>query len=57
MYLLPMSEAWKVPERLVEVSCDITPNLAAYQTAVETWTDSSSMRAALVAARHANTSF
>ena len=41
-----MFEAWKVPKRPVEVSCDVTQHLVAYQTAVETRTkfNSSGMR-------------
>ena len=41
VYQSPKSEAWKVPRRLAEVLCDVTPNLAAYQTAIETRTHSS----------------
>ena len=44
VYHSPMFEAEKVPKRPVEVSCDVTQHLAAYQTAVETGTNSSGMR-------------
>ena len=37
------SEAWKVPDRPVEVSGDVTLHLVAYQTAIETRTNSSGM--------------
>ena len=57
MYHSPMSEAWKAPIRPVEVPCDVTPNLAAYQTAAETRTHSFGMHTELTAARHAYTSF
>ena len=40
----PMLEAWKAPERLVEVLCDITQHLVAYRTAIGTRTNSSGMR-------------
>ena len=40
----PMFEAWKVPKRPVEVSCDVTQHLVAYRTAVGTRTNSSGMR-------------
>ena len=40
-----MFKAWKVPKRLVEVSCDVTQHLVAYRTAVETQTNSSGKRA------------
>ena len=43
VYHSPMFEAWKVPERPVEVSCDVTQHLAAYRTAVGTRTNSSGM--------------
>ena len=36
VYHMPVFEAWKVPKRPVEVSCDVTSYLVAYQTAVET---------------------
>ena len=53
-----MSEAWKVPKRLVEVSCDIMPNLAVYRTVyVENRTRSSSVPTALTVAWFAYTSF
>ena len=39
-----MLEAWKVPKRLVEVSCDVMQHLVAYRTAVGTRTNSSGMR-------------
>ena len=52
-----MLNAWKVPKRPVEMSCDVMPNLAAYQTDVETQTHSSGMRAALTVAWYAYTSF
>ena len=41
VYHSPMFEAWKVPKRPVEVSCDVTQHLVAYRTAVETRTNSS----------------
>ena len=44
VYHSPMFEAWKVPKRLVEVSCDVTQHLVAYRTAVGTRTNSSGMR-------------
>ena len=44
VYHSPMFEAWKVPKRLVEVSCDITQHLLAYLTAVGNRTNSSGMR-------------
>ena len=44
VYHSPMFEAWKVPKRLVEVSCDVTLHLVAYRTAVDTRTTSSGMR-------------
>ena len=44
VYHLPMFEAWKVPKRPVEVSCDITQHLVEYWTAVGTRTNSSRMR-------------
>ena len=43
VYHLPTFEAWKVPKRPVEVSCDVTQHLVAYRTAVRTWTNSSGM--------------
>ena len=43
VYHSPMFEAWKVPKRPVEVSCDVTQNLVAYRTAVGTRTNSSGM--------------
>ena len=50
VYHSPMFEAWKVPKRPVEVSCDVTQNLVAYRTAVGT-------RTTLAAALHAYTIF
>ena len=44
VYHSPMFEAWKVPKRPIEVSCDVTQHLLAYRTAVENWTNSSGMR-------------
>ena len=44
VYHSPMFEAWKVPKRPVEVSCDVTQHLVAYWTAVGTRTNSSGMR-------------
>ena len=44
VYHSPMLEAWKVPKRPVEVSCDVTQHLVAYRTAVGTRTNSSGMR-------------
>ena len=44
VYHSPMFEAWKVPKRPVEVSCDVMQHLVAYRTAVETRTNSSGMR-------------
>ena len=44
VYHSPTFEAWKVPKRPVEVSCDVTQHLVAYRTAVGTWTNSSGMR-------------
>ena len=44
VYHLPIFEAWKVTKRPDGVSCDIMPHLVAYQTAVETRTNSSGMR-------------
>ena len=44
VYHSPMFEAWKVPKRRVEVSCDVTHHLVAYLTAVDTRTNSSGMR-------------
>ena len=44
VYHSPMFEAWKVPKRLVEVSCDVTQHLLAYRTAVRNRTNSSGMR-------------
>ena len=44
VYHSPMFEAWKVPKRPVEVSCDVTQHLVAYRTAVGTQTNSSGMR-------------
>ena len=41
LYHSPVFEAWKVPKRQVEVSCDVMPHLAANQTAVESRTNSS----------------
>ena len=38
VYHSPIFEAWKVPKKPVEVSCDVTLHLVTYQTAVETWT-------------------
>ena len=43
VYLSAMFEAWKVPKRPVEVSCDVTQHLVAYWTAVETQTYSFGM--------------
>ena len=43
VYHSPIFEAWKVPLRPVEVSNGVKRDLAAYQTAVETWTQSSGM--------------
>ena len=37
-------KTWKVPKRLVEVSRDVTPDVALYQTVVETRPHSSRMR-------------
>ena len=34
MYHSPIFEAWNVPKSPVEVSCDVTQHLVAYQTAV-----------------------
>ena len=56
-YLSPIFEARRVPLRPVEVSCDVMPDLAAYQTAVETRTYSSGMRTALMDVWPAYTSF
>ena len=39
VYHSPMFEVWKVPKRLVEVSCDVTQHLVAYRTAVDTRTN------------------
>ena len=39
-----MFKAWKVPQKLVEVSCDVTQHLVAYRTAVGTRTYSSELR-------------
>ena len=36
VYHSPMFEAWKVPKRPVEVSCDVTQHLVEYWTAVGT---------------------
>ena len=44
VYHSPMFEAWKVPKRPVEVSCDVTQHLVSYRTAVGTQTNSSGMR-------------
>ena len=44
VYHSPMFEAWKVPKRLVEVSCDVTQHLVVYRTAVGARTNSSEMR-------------
>ena len=44
VYHSPMFEAWKVPKRPVEVSCDVTQHLLAYRTAGGNWTNSSGMR-------------
>ena len=44
VYHSPMFEAWKVPKRPVEVSCDVTQHLVEYWTAVGTRTNSSGMR-------------
>ena len=44
VYHSPMFEAWKVPKRPVEVSCDVTQHLVAYRTAIGTRTNSSGMR-------------
>ena len=43
IYHSPIFDAWKVPKRPVEVSSDVTLHLVAYQTAIETWTNSSGM--------------
>ena len=43
-YHSPIFEAWKVPKRPIEVSCDVMQHLLAYRTAVETRTNSSGMR-------------
>ena len=43
VYHSPMFEAWKVPKRPVEVSCDVTQYLVAYRAAVGTWINSSGM--------------
>ena len=40
-YHSPMFEAWKVPKRRVELSCDVTQHLSAYRTAVGNRTNSS----------------
>ena len=60
MYHSSIFQAWEVPKRPVEVLCATMPRLAAYQTAVETQTDSSGMRthtAQLTAALHAHAIF
>ena len=44
VYHSPMFEAWKVPKKPVEVSCDVTQHLLAYRTAVGNRTNSSGMR-------------
>ena len=44
VYHLPMFEAWMVPKRVVEVSCDVTQHLLAYRTAVGNRTSTSGMR-------------
>ena len=44
VYHSPMFEAWKVPGRPAEVSCDVMQHLVANRTAVETRTKSSGMR-------------
>ena len=44
VYHSPLFEAWKVPKRPVEVSCDVTQHLVAHRTAVETRTNSTGMR-------------
>ena len=44
VYHSPMFDAWKVPKRPAEVSCDVTQHLVAYRTAVETRADSLGMR-------------
>ena len=44
VYHSPMFEAWKVPKRPVEVSCDVTQHLVEHWTAVGTRTNSSGMR-------------
>ena len=43
VYRSPMFEAWKVPKRPVEVSCDVMLHLMAYRTAIETLTNSFSL--------------
>ena len=43
VYHSPMFEAWKVPKRPLEVSCDVTLHLVVYQTAAGTRTNSSGM--------------
>ena len=64
VYHSPMFEAWKVPKRPAEVSCDVTQHLLAYRTAVGNRTNSSRMRTptgqhshVLTAALHACTKF
>ena len=57
MYNSPIFKVWKVPKRPAEVSCDVTPDLVAYQTAAEIRTHSSDMRTALADVWHAYTSF
>ena len=42
-YHSPMFEAWKVPKRPVEVSCDVTQHLLAYRTAIGARTNNSGM--------------
>ena len=44
VYYMLIFEAWKVAKRPLEVLCDAMQHLVAYQTVVETRTDSSGMR-------------
>ena len=43
VYHSPMFEAWKVPKRPLEVSCDVTQRLVAYRNTVGTRTNSFGM--------------
>ena len=44
VYHSPMFEAWKLPKRPVEVSCDVVQYLVTYNTALGTRTNISGMR-------------